>query len=229
MSFKAYIDSIVKIIEEQKIFNIKFYVIDDEIEKKIEAAVNLIFEKYSKLEWAGVIYTCAKELMINGTKANLKRILFEKNSLNLDNEDEYIEGMLEFRNALNERSYRTYLDALKTRDLWVSVRFEYDNTGFRVTVQHNAHISPIEDRRLREKLRKAMGYEDIAQFYLDQGDEIEGAGMGIALIVMLLKGLEIDPSLFRIGNTPAKTTFARLEIPFSADFISIRERQIRNG
>ncbi len=225
MSFKAYIDSIMKIIEEQKVFNIKFYIIDDEIEKKIEAALNIIFEKFDKLEWSGVIYTCAKELMINGTKANLKRILFEKNDLDIDKEDEYLEGMLEFRNALNERSYRTYLGDLKTRDLWVSVRFEYEPDGFRVTVQNNAHISPIEDKRLREKLRKAMGYEDIAQFYMDQGDEIEGAGMGIALIVMLLKGLNIDPGLFRIGNTPAKTTFARLEIPFNGHFVSIRQKQ----
>lgn len=223
MKLNQYVDSLNKIISTGKTFNIKFYIIDDDIEQKIETAISLLFEEYERSELPGVIYTCIKELMINGTKANLKRILFENNQLDIDDDDEYIKGMLDFRNALNENSYKTYLPDLRIKDYWVNVRFEHSKDGLRINVVNNAHISSMEDKRLREKLKKAMKYDSIAEFYMDQGDEIEGAGMGIALIVMLLKGIDIDPALFRIGNTPEKATFARIEIPLSDEFVSIRE------
>lgn len=223
MDLNHYVESLKKIIDSGKTFNIKFFIIDDDIEQKIETAISLLFEKFERPELPGVVYTCIKELMINGTKANLKRILFENNRLDIDDDDEYLKGMLDFRNALNENSYRTYLPDLRKRDYWVNVRFEYTPDGMRINVVNNAHISPLEDKRLREKLKKAMQYDNIAEFYMDQGDEIEGAGMGIALIVMLLKGIEIDPSLFRIGNTPDNSTFARIELPLTEDFVSVRE------
>lgn len=223
MDFEKYVASLKNIINEEKAFNIKYFIIDDDVERKIESAISMIFDKYGKPDWSGVVYTCIKELMVNGTKANLKRVLFENNNFNIDDEMQYVKGMIDFRNALNEASYRSFLKELKERDFWVNVRFEYNKDGVRILVVNNAHITAIEDKRLREKLKKAMAYEDIAQFYMDQGDELEGAGMGIALIVMLLKGMEIDPALFRIGNTPENSTFARLEVPLTPEYVSYRD------
>lgn len=225
MNFDQYLQSLKAIIDEEKTFNIKFYVINNDIEKKIEAAINMIFEKYNRIDIAGVIYTCVKELIINGTKANLKRVLFNKNGLDINDSTQYIKGMMEFRNALNEETYQTYLKDLQEGDYWVNVKFEYNPDGVRIIIVNNTHISKIEDQRLREKLKKAMGYDDIAQFYIDQGDELEGAGMGIALIVMLLKGINVDPALFRIGNTPNNQTFARIEIPLSDKYVPVRNRK----
>ncbi|OHD57722.1 MAG: hypothetical protein A2014_11275 [Spirochaetes bacterium GWF1_49_6] len=224
MSFDKYVTSLDHILTGEKIFNIKFFIINDDIEKKVETAISMLCERYERPELPGIVYTCVKELMINGTKANLKRVLFEKNEINIDNENQYIQGMMDFRNALNENAYHTYLGELKEKDLWINVKFEYNCTGIRIYIVNNAHITSIEDRRLREKLKKAMKYEDIAQFYIDQGDELEGAGMGIALIVMLLRGMGIDPGLFRIGNTPAGQTFARIEIPLNDEYVCLRIR-----
>ncbi len=223
MSMDQFQNTLQILIDTDKIFHIKFYVIDDNIKAKVEHALNLMFGRYAKDDIMGVIYSCVKELMINGTKANLKRVLFEKNSLNIDDPQEYLQGMMHFKDLLNERAYHSYLDDLKSMDLWVNVRFEYGKEGIRLIVNNNTHLTDIEDKRLREKLGKAMQYDDIAQFYMDQGDELEGAGMGIALIIMLLKGIEVDPHLFRIGNTDSRSTFARLEIPFTTKFLSMRD------
>jgi hypothetical protein len=222
MDFKKYIASLQETIEDKKAFSLKFFIIDHDTQKKIEAAINLIFQKYFEIEMSGIIYTCVKELLINGSKANLKRVLFERDELNIDDDNDYLNGMMEFRNILNESSYHKFLRDLKKSDYWVNLKFEYNENGMRVTVINNAHIAHLEEKRLRDKLKRAMKYEDIAQFYIDQGDEMEGAGMGIALIVMLLKGIGIDPSLFRIGNTPENRTFARIEIPFNENYVPIR-------
>jgi hypothetical protein len=70
-----------------------------------------------------------------------------------------------------------------------------------------------------------MGYNDIAEFYLDQamsGGETEGAGLGLALIIILLKGENVDPKYFRIMIDKERTV-ARMEIPFTDRFVSKRD------
>ena len=49
-----------------------------------------------------------------------------------------------------------------------------------------------------------------------------GAGLGLALVIILLKGEGIDPKLFRIMIREDRT-IARLEIPFSEKFVSKRD------
>jgi hypothetical protein len=210
-------------LDNDKALSIQFWIIDEVIERQVEWVLSYIFEKFNKAEFVGVVYTCIKELLNNAAKANLKRILFMKGGQNIDNEEEYLKAMMKFKDQLIEKNYRTYLEELKKHNYWIVVKFYYNNNGLCIEVVNHARITKIEDKRLREKLKKAMNYEDIVQFYLEQGDEIEGAGMGIALIVILLKGMGLDPSLFRIGNTADNQTFARLELPLSKNFVSVRD------
>ncbi len=203
--------------------DISFFVFNQDIEKNVESILAEIFAQYGKVEYTGIIFTCVKELIINAVKANLKRVLFEEHKMNIDDEKEYLAGMLRFRNELNTLNILNYESKLKSKNYWVKISVEHSVDGICIEVTNNAHITRIEEQRLREKLRKAMQYTDIAQFYMEQGDEIEGAGMGIALVIMLLKGLGVDPSLFRLGNTNEDNTLIRLEIPFTKNYVSKRD------
>ncbi len=209
-------------IERCRSFTMKIYIVDKDVEKEVGNILRIIFEKFHKADLVGVLVTCLMELIVNAAKANLKRVIFELNHLNIDDENQYLEGMLQFKNLLVEASYIKYFSDLKNHDLWIKVAFEYNETGVKIEVINNTHITNIEERRLREKLRKAMLYQSIAQFYLEQGDELEGAGMGIALVIMLLKGLGISPDLFRIGNI-GHETLIRIEIPLVDSFVSVRQ------
>jgi len=60
---------------------------------------------------------------------------------------------------------------------------------------------------------------------MDNMDNTEGAGLGIALIMILLKNEGIDPNLFRIITHPDRT-IARVEIPFSENYVSIRSGEV---
>ncbi len=216
-------ESLKEQIERSKSFTMKFYIADKEVEKEVGNILRIIFDKFHKSDLVGVLVTCLMELIVNAAKANLKRIIFEMNHLNIDDENMYLSGMMKFKNLLVESSYIKYFKDLKEHDYWIKVLFEYDKKGVKIEVINNAHITQIEERRIREKLKKAMQYQNIAQFYFEQGDELEGAGMGIALVIMLLKGLGIPPELFRIGNINGVETMIRMEIPLEDTYTSARE------
>ena len=62
-------------VNDGKIIHLVSYSMSNDIEKKLDKTIESILEKYGKIEMKGLVYTSVKELAINGTKANLKRIL----------------------------------------------------------------------------------------------------------------------------------------------------------
>ena len=73
------------------------------------------------------------------------------------------------------------------------------------------------------KLHAGMQYEDLVAFYMDNADNTEGEGMGLVMIILMLKGENIDPGNFRIEAYEDKTS-ARLEIPFNENYVNMRDR-----
>ena len=87
---------------------------------------------------------------------------------------------------------------------------------------NNTPIPKIDEKRMRKKLSIAMKYNSLADYYMDNADNVEGAGMGLAMIIILLTNQGIDPQYLRIG-TNKNETIARLEIPFSDKYIPLRD------
>lgn len=198
--------------------------INEKVEKYILHTLSLILEKFDKKGYLDMVYTIVKELTINGIKANQKRIFFEDSGLDIYNEADYEEGMVQFKKEFSESMNETYGQRAREKGIYVKIFLTYDQNGLCVEVENNTPIAPVEELRLREKMKKSMGYNDIAEFYMDNMDNTEGAGLGIALIIILLKGENIDPNLFRIFTHDSRT-IARVEIPFNETYVSRREQE----
>lgn len=89
---------------------------------------------------------------------------------------------------------------------------------------NNRPLSTKEDERIRQKFKKSMGYDNIAEFYMEGGDSSEGAGMGIVLVTMMLKAQGMDPHLFTIRSNYKDSTIAKVEFPFSEMYVPSRMR-----
>ncbi|MCX8028580.1 MAG: hypothetical protein N2712_01105 [Brevinematales bacterium] len=223
-SDEEFIKLVSELIKGGKYFYLKFYGISHEIERRVNIVISKIFENYCRQDLSDIIYTCVKELILNASKANIKRVVFEENNVNINDEKSFLLGMIKFKEELSEINLPKYMSKLAEKDLYISVAFYHSKDGVRIEVVNNVSMSEFENRRIREKLKKAMGYDDISQFYLEQGDELEGAGLGIALIVMLLKGVGIDPSLFRISGPNNSYVLARIEVPLTESYVSVRRK-----
>lgn len=220
---KAAIDSA---IEKEHLVRIRAYAVITATESGLSYIVDTILKKYGREDMIGPVYTSVKELSLNGAKANFKRILFEDENLDAENDEEYDKGMELFKHNLNENWVLEYGKKSKSRRLYVDIFFDFNRERLIVEVLNNRPISQKEDQRIREKFHTAMRYDDIAQFYMEGGDSSEGAGMGIVLVTMMLKAQQIDPHLFTIRSDYREKTLARVEFPLSADYQPNRQRFI---
>ncbi|PJZ68742.1 histidine kinase [Leptospira perolatii] len=224
-------DNIRLTVENGKILSLKTHRMTKSVEEHLQEAIELILDKVTTPTLATTVYTIVKELAINACKANQKRIYFEEKGYNLNDPAQYSKGVSEYREIFSESMSEIYGKKSKQRGYYCLISFDYSADGIRIEVLNNIEILPEEEKSIREKLEKGMQYRDIAQFYLDNADKIdttEGAGLGLALILIMLKGEGIDPSHFRIGIRK-DATIARLEIPLTESFQSVRDQDfIRN-
>jgi hypothetical protein len=211
-------------VENGKILSLKTHRISKSVEEHIKKAVELILDRLTYPTLLPTIYTIIKELAINACKANQKRVFFEEKSYSFSSPTEYAKGVQEYREMFSEEFSNEFGAKAKKKGYYCLINFNFNDDGITIEVINNTPVAKQEERSIREKLEKGMGYDDIAQFYMDNADNTEGAGLGLALILIMLKGEGIDPNFFRIiiGD---ETTTARLEIPLSKSFTSIRDNK----
>lgn len=197
------------------------YTLSTVVERQLDFVIAALLNKYGRADLQTTIYSCLKEIVINATKANAKHVFFEANSLDLDNPEEYRKGMAMIKEQLSEKWIDQYGNMAREKDLCVSIEFNHTADGLRIWVFNDTELIPADEQRIREKLAKGMNYEDLLSFYTQMGDQVEGEGLGLVMNLLLLKGENINPALFRVGFADGKT-MARIEIPLTDKFESVR-------
>ncbi|MBN2531593.1 MAG: hypothetical protein JXB88_01810 [Spirochaetales bacterium] len=215
--------SLKNAIERGKIIRLISYAMTIRFEKTMDMVINCILDKYKKPELQSIVYTCTKELALNGTKANIKRIFFEENKLDITNEADYEKGVQLYKDVIKEEEVLKYGPKVKQKGLFVKISFIHNKDVLKIEVLNNTEMTRQEETRLRQKFSQVMKYDDLMEYYMDHADDTEGAGLGLALIMILLMAEGINPGFFRVG-IEKNITIARLEIPLSKDFICERER-----
>lgn len=192
-------------VNNGRIIRLISYAMSSDIEKKLHTVIHGILSRYQREDLQSLVYTCLKELAINGTKANLKRIFFDENGYDLHDDQQYEAGMKEYKKVITESAASYYGKVAFEQGLYVRISFVHDCSGLKVEVINNTEMTPQEERRLRSKLSQIMQYETMMDFYMENADNVEGAGMGLALITTMLRGEKIDPATFRIIKRDDKT------------------------
>lgn len=203
-----------------------FYDFHDKLEKEIDSAIRLMLGKYQRGDLQEVIYSTVKELSINGVKANLKHIVYLENKIDRNNEDSLIKGLKSLHSIIgNPTLLEEYGQKAEKLNYKVHLRLKHSAKRVIIMVANSIPMKDEEEQRIREKFKKALNYDSIADYYMDNLDDAqaEGAGLGITMIVLLLKSCGISPHSFTIYKNRDNETVAKIEIPLSDDYISSRD------
>ncbi len=185
------------------------------VTRDIEIDINSLLAKVlSRVDMAYLYDTfesIIRELVQNAVKANMKRVWFGEMKLDINDSEDYLQGMRKFRNVV----YHPELlkEKLLASPYRVALRLRKNEGGIVIEISNNARIVPVELERLRSRAKKAVECGNFAEAYENMYDASEGAGLGIILSVMLLKNAGMDSKNFSI-RTDGDLLRISMLIPF---------------
>ncbi len=210
-----------RLIEKKHSTVVRSTVLNEKDRKKLEALVYAAARHYDLADLGHVMYTCLHEFLANGVKANIKRVLFQKANLDINREADYEMGMRTFRDALSPVGIKENLALLGKAGYFVALRLDHTPERIEFNVFNNAPLTVPEERRIREKFAILMKLEKVEEFFMTHIDHTEGAGLGIAMVISILRNLEINPGTLRIFRTEAGTN-VRLVFPLNNSYVDPR-------
>lgn len=171
--------------------DIRFHVfeLNDLTIKKIEILAKELSLLYKRKDLHELMAVCIKECAENGLKANVKRIFFRKIGLNIQNENEYRQGIQKFKENLKPEKIHKFLPEAKNQGYFVHITVNHGPQGITINVANNNVPSSWEQKRILEKFNKALQADTFTQFINKEIDYTEGAGLGLALVITILKKL----------------------------------------
>ena len=182
-----------------------------EIEVYIEQVITVFLKQLEQEKLKDYVVYCVQELTVNAKKANTKRVYFTERGLELNNPSDYKEGMAHFKeNTLSNIAH--YLQLQKEKGLYIKVILQIKNNIIYVEVRNNVAITKTELIRIHDKLARSRKYNNLEDALAQVLDDSEGAGLGLVILVLMLKKMGLDEDCFDILGTE-KETIARLIVP----------------
>jgi len=159
---------------------------------------------------------CLKELTTNAKKANTKRIYFTEKKLDLFKQSDYEEGMKNFKeDTLNDQAH--YLQLQKEARLYVKVTLFASDSKIEIKVQNNSQMTRTEFKRMFDKVARAKQFTSLNDAMAQILDSSEGAGLGIVIMMLMLKKIGLGQDAFEFTSENGVTE-SRIEIPRNMTF-----------
>ncbi len=204
-------EKIRQAIETRKVLTLTTYSYRSDERDYIDTILDGYLEKAGREDLKNQLSYCIHELAGNAKKANTKRVYFLERGLNIENETEYYVGMNNFKEE-TIGNIDHYIIKLRKHGFYMKFQFQISAAWIKIAVRNNAPLLPVEEVRIKKKLEAARKYKDMTEAYADIEDTSEGAGLGLVMMLLMLRNIGIDKNLLSIFPKKRETV-ALLTIP----------------
>lgn len=189
---------IKKLIDQEHEFFFTTYLMSEYHKEKFHWILDTILEKYGKSkEYRIFIYSIVKELIMNGIKANAKKI-YAKNYSDKIFSDNLTEKKKEFdslKEMLSEThpEHENFKKNVKHSNLCVKIYISFNKTGILFVVVNESPLPPQQNLRIRKKLKDTLEYDSVADYFLSgKVDNSEGEGLGMITIFTMMEQFGVN-------------------------------------
>ena len=190
----------------------KSYTLPHETENLLEKILEVFLHEFGHEKIKDPIAYCLRELAVNAKKANTKRAYFIEKGFDLNDDQQYEEGMKTFKkDTLDNIDY--YLQKQKEMGLYVKVIFHALKQTLGITIVNNAAMTKNEHMRVYDRIARSRGFKSLEEAFDKTQDYVEGAGLGIVILILIIKKIGLSEEAFNIDVDKGET-IARLTIPF---------------
>ncbi|NLV66110.1 MAG: HDOD domain-containing protein [Spirochaetes bacterium] len=191
---------------------VSFKFIDETNLLQINAILLKILSRQGNVFLLETLITIIREIIFNAFKANLKRIYFEKSGVSITDTAKYNDLMSCFK-----EDFLYNLDGIRSEILiqnryHITVTFNRPGKEIHFSVFNNVTIIEEEYKRIRERIEQSKNFQNLADAYNDVYDSTEGAGLGLVLMIFLLRNSGIGADNLDIHHNDRGVTVS-LTIP----------------
>ena len=191
------------------------YTLPHDMEMYMGEILEAFLKELGQSQMVQYLTYCQQELITNAKKANTKRIYFTEKKLDINNEDDYHEGMKDFKRiTLNNIAY--YLEKQKRAGLYVKLVLQFRNNKVKMEVRNNSALTYFEYKRIHDKLSRVQQYTSVDDALNQILDDTEGAGLGLIIMILMLEKIGMTEENFQIISENGET-ITRIILPVSLD------------
>ncbi len=183
-----------------------------EFDEELVQILDMLTSHYKISDFSSILFTIIKDLILNGFKANFKRLFFQENRLDIRSSADYELGVRMYKSFILSGKSHIYERLARDQNLFVKTKISHNQDEIQVTIVNNSKLVKGEMQKIKNSLLYAQNYNDIMEYYIERGDNSEGEGIGIALCVILLKGESLPIENFKIFSSESET-IAEVKIP----------------
>jgi putative nucleotidyltransferase with HDIG domain len=187
------------------------FTLPHEIELYIEEVLAVFLKLVGREKLKDYIVYCVQELAGNAKKANTKRVYFTERGLDLNNPEDYKRGMMTFKeDTISNIAH--YLQLQKEKGLYIRLILQVKKNTIYVEIRNNIAITRTELIRIHDKLARSRQFNSLEDALAQVLDDSEGAGLGLVILVLMLKKMGLNEDCFDIVGTN-RETIARIIVP----------------
>lgn len=191
--------------------SITTYTMPHEIEMYIAEVLSCFLAEINQERLKDYLSYCINELSTNAKKANTKRVYFAEKKLNINDQDDYEIGMKSFKeDTLSNIGY--YLQLQKDAGLYVKVIMQIKNQDIILEIRNNSEMTKTEYKRVFDKIARSRQFTSLEEALSQVLDESEGAGLGLVIMILMLKKVGLDDDNYQIAVENGET-ITRITMP----------------
>ncbi|MBN1411953.1 MAG: HDOD domain-containing protein [Spirochaetales bacterium] len=213
MSTKLSGDDIKRAIRSSVPLVIKSHTLPHETETYMVKILEKFLEFLGRKDISSAISYCIRELAVNAKKANTKRVYFKEKNLDITNPGDYTEGMKTFKKETLS-NIKFYLEKQKEYGYYIKIIFHANSKHFRISIANNVEMTKKEQIRVFDRIARARAFDTIAEAFSAVLDDSEGAGLGIVVMIQMLKQIGLGEDIFEIDVRNGETV-TRITIPLA--------------
>ena len=191
----------------------KTYTLPHETEIYLDKVLESFLTELGQEKLKEPLSYCLRELAVNAKKANTKRVYFIEKGLDLNNDKEYESGMKNFKQETFD-NIQYFLQKQKELGMFIKVIFQTKGPSLSIMVRNNVEITRKEQMRVFDRLARSRAFTSLEEAFSTVLDSSEGAGLGIVILVLMMKKIGLTEDCFSIDSQDGETV-ATITIPFS--------------
>jgi len=208
---------------------LRFQYLSTDVLRSLEASLLRILSSRDLIFLFDPLATVIKEAVNNAVKANAKKIYLNKQGQDGGaSTDSHLETGSFKEEVLNDIS--SIEEDLKEEGLYVDFCLQKAAAQIDFIITNNTAIRPEEYERISMRMAMINECDEFIEAYDKCFDETEGSGLGIILILFLLKNSGIGPETFKIFSDDqiTRTTFSVALQPQSVEVTTSIKDKILN-